>query len=285
MSDWTDILAAADRFIEAERRTRRRLSVAHIEAQGARDIGVVFKRQKQALLRRLAHISHQFGAGHVTWEPAWAETRLETRRKLETVTRDLHTVAMEAGARTVVDTTGTSWRGREARSVHPKLAATTVTFDPASDRAARFLQTRGGRLITGIDDTTRDEVGRVIAGGVEEGASYRTIAGRLTGLFDGFAGSRAQTIAVTETAYAYSYAQTEVSRELVDNGIPMVKTWITADDDRVDEDCQSNADDGTIAFDDTFSTGDDSPPAHPDCRCDLAVEPDTSALGVDVSAA
>lgn len=48
------------------------------------------------------------------------------------------------------------------------------------------------------------------------------------------------------------------------------KRWITMDDDKVCEDCLSNSQDGWISVDDTFSTGDDAPPAHPNCRCSMA---------------
>ena len=45
------------------------------------------------------------------------------------------------------------------------------------------------------------------------------------------------------------------------------KRWI-ADDDAC-EVCQANADQGWIDADDTFDSGDDEPPAHPNCGCDL----------------
>ena len=39
------------------------------------------------------------------------------------------------------------------------------------------------------------------------------------------------------------------------------------DDDLVEEVCEGNADDGPIAVGETFSSGDERPPAHPNCRC------------------
>jgi hypothetical protein len=33
--------------------------------------------------------------------------------------------------------------------------------------------------------------------------------------------------------------------------------------------CEDNADDGIIDFDETFNSGDDFPPFHPNCECDF----------------
>jgi hypothetical protein len=38
-------------------------------------------------------------------------------------------------------------------------------------------------------------------------------------------------------------------------------------DDDVEEICQDNEDEGPIPIGETFSSGDDAPPAHNNCRC------------------
>lgn len=55
------------------------------------------------------------------------------------------------------------------------------------------------------------------------------------------------------------------------------KRWITSDDPCVV--CQENADAGWIDEGDSFPSGDDEPPAHPNCECEL----ETSEGGEDVS--
>ena len=48
-----------------------------------------------------------------------------------------------------------------------------------------------------------------------------------------------------------------------------MKEWTTAEDDLVSEDCEANGDQGPIGIDEAFDSGDDAPPAHPQCRCVL----------------
>jgi hypothetical protein len=46
------------------------------------------------------------------------------------------------------------------------------------------------------------------------------------------------------------------------------KSWETESGNPC-EVCLANVDDGWIDIDDTFSSGDDAPTAHPGCMCDL----------------
>src|SRR5208282_2235305 len=45
------------------------------------------------------------------------------------------------------------------------------------------------------------------------------------------------------------------------------KRWVTVGDDAVEEICLANEDQGVIDLDEDFDSGDDAPPAHPNCRC------------------
>ena len=53
-------------------------------------------------------------------------------------------------------------------------------------------------------------------------------------------------------------------REAADSGATE-KSWVGG----TCEACQENADAGWIDMDDTFPSGDDEPPAHPNCDCDI----------------
>jgi len=48
------------------------------------------------------------------------------------------------------------------------------------------------------------------------------------------------------------------------------KKWLVSQDEPDDE-CMDNADEDWIPYDDAFSSGDDMPLAHPNCKCSLAV--------------
>lgn len=74
---------------------------------------------------------------------------------------------------------------------------------------------------------------------------------------------RARQIAGTELARATSAGALARYR---DNGVD-AKEWMDAEDQRVCPICSENADQGAIPVDALFSSGDDAPPGHPDCRC------------------
>lgn len=92
---------------------------------------------------------------------------------------------------------------------------------------------------------------------------------------------RAQTIAVTEGAFAYNKGVHESVRQAVEQGLmgPVVKVWSTAHDARTCPIC-SRLDGVTIGFDDDFdyktklamSGIRQTPPAHPKCRCAVKYE-------------
>jgi hypothetical protein len=67
--------------------------------------------------------------------------------------------------------------------------------------------------------------------------------------------SRANSQAAVE---GYRVARDEV-------GVKVRKEWILGPNPCVI--CEENADEGDIDLDDVFPSGDDSPPAHPNCEC------------------
>jgi SPP1 gp7 family putative phage head morphogenesis protein len=81
-----------------------------------------------------------------------------------------------------------------------------------------------------------------------------------------FSPERAMTIARTETIRA---SNTGTLIGFKESGVVLKKEWSTAQDDLVSEDCTENEDEGPIDLDAAFSSGDDAPPAHPNCRCAL----------------
>lgn len=105
-----------------------------------------------------------------------------------------------------------------------------------------------------------DDLAQAIALSLENGDSVDTLARDLRDILDN--GSRAQMVAVTEIARAVSAASLDTYRA---HGIPG-KEWLIASSGACAI-CQDNADEGVIPLDDTFSSGDDSPPGHPRCRC------------------
>lgn len=125
-----------------------------------------------------------------------------------------------------------------------------------------------GRLIPNPDakwqitESTRDMLRVDVTQALTEGWSNDILAAKLAQNY-GFSDARAMVIARTETIRAsnagalasYQAAGTEE------------KQWTTAEDDKVSEDCAHNGDQGPIPIYDAFDSGDQAPPAHPNCRC------------------
>jgi hypothetical protein len=85
---------------------------------------------------------------------------------------------------------------------------------------------------------------------------------------------RAQTIARTELLGSLNAGQQELWDEAVSQGViepgEMEKIWIVTDDDLLEEECEAMADE-QVGLHEQFSSGDDFPPAHPNCRCTVGL--------------
>lgn len=149
------------------------------------------------------------------------------------------------------------------------------SFDLANPRAVDFLENRAELAVAGIDDATKEQLRTIISNGVADGKSYDAIAREIRERFNGFSApsplkhirSRSHLVAVTEMGNAYEAGNRAVIDGLVDAGLTMEKRWSTVGDSRVDADCEGNESEDWIPVEDTFSSGDDTPLAHPGCRC------------------
>jgi hypothetical protein len=118
-------------------------------------------------------------------------------------------------------------------------------------------------LVTNIDEPTRQWLANDIDLAMQEGWS----TGRLSSVLEdnyAFSGARADTIARTEVANADVQSRVEAYKQ---SGLAQGKRWLLAEEPC--DICEENAGDDIIDFEDTFSSGDDFPPAHPNCECDF----------------
>ena len=132
-------------------------------------------------------------------------------------------------------------------------------------------------VVNGINNTTLDRIGTILAKGLKEGVTPADMARTMTSDIDELLddSERALMIAQTETSRAVSIASRELYNE---SGVELVE-WLVADPCDI---CQENADVSPIGIDETFPSGDTEPPAHPNCVCDLApYVVDTGGLGED----
>jgi SPP1 gp7 family putative phage head morphogenesis protein len=128
--------------------------------------------------------------------------------------------------------------------------------------AVKWAEDHSAELVS-IDDATKNFLRSDISTAVEEGWSNRQLGNTLAQNY-AFSVDRAETIARTETATA------DVQGNLIaykESGVVEGKEWIVGDE--CCDDCADNEDAGVIPLDDDFPSGDDAPPLHPSCRCDL----------------
>jgi hypothetical protein len=115
----------------------------------------------------------------------------------------------------------------------------SIRFDIDASPASKYIRDMRSLHLSdkqgSIGKTTKDELKRIIADGVEQGLSYSAVAKQIreTDPFV-FSKSRAELIAVNEIGRAYGFGTHEPARVLVeDEGYVMEKKWITSQDDKV----------------------------------------------------
>ena len=141
-------------------------------------------------------------------------------------------------------------------------------------RGLSTLLDRRGITIQGINRTTLDRVGTLLARALERGWTPDEIKEQIADAIDDDT-DRALTIAQTEMSRAVTTASRELYEE---SGVELVE-WLVADPCDL---CEENADVSPIRIGETFPSGDTEPPAHPNCVCDLApYVTDTRNMGED----
>ena len=145
-------------------------------------------------------------------------------------------------------------------------------LDYAEDRAAELVGKKyvDGLLVDNpnaewtITESTRDMLRTATELAVSEGWSADKFAEAIE-TNAAFSPERAATIARTELAYANSRGAMEGYRA---SGVVEKKVWLFGEE--ACDECQGNAAVGAIGLDEDFPSGDDAPPAHPNCVCDVA---------------
>lgn len=146
--------------------------------------------------------------------------------------------------------------GKDALSL-----ANTAAERWARARAAELIKSNGagGELA----EATREMLRSTIVKAESEGWSNDRLAAELR---DGYAFSkqRAETIARTELKAADSEGAIAGWRS---TGLKLKKEWVRSANDHDCDICEQNERQGAIELDDTFDSGDDTSPAHPNCEC------------------
>ena len=147
-------------------------------------------------------------------------------------------------------------------------------FDITDPRVQQAISYRASQLAQRVSETTYDAIRSVILNGIQAGSSIPEIASGIEAVFEEASRTRATLIARTETIAASADGSLAAYDQARDAGFldGYGKVWIAELDDRTDAECEG-LDGETVGFDESFSSGDDAPPAHPDCRCAIGAEP------------
>lgn len=152
-----------------------------------------------------------------------------------------------------------------------------LTLEYSKNRAAELVGMRynkDGELVENpsaqwtITDSTRDMLNSTVTQALDEGWSNDELAQNIQDNF-AFSDSRAETIARTEIKRADMQGSLNAYKS---SGLVQGKSSVTSFDYDDDDECGENEDAGVIPIDDDFPSGDDAPPYHPNCRCDLVPE-------------
>lgn len=135
-------------------------------------------------------------------------------------------------------------------------------FTLENENVQRVLEELATR-VKGITETTRERIRELVGQSAREGWSVDDLRQRIdeSGVFGA---ARAEMIAVTETAAAYSRGSLLAYQE---SGVVSGVEWLIADE--ACEICGPLAGQ-VVALGEAFAEGIDHPPAHPACRCAVA---------------
>lgn len=111
-----------------------------------------------------------------------------------------------------------------------------------------------------ITETVRDDIRSSVQSSISLGEDIKSATKRLEDVISN--PKRAETIARTETVNSFGQGLLEFGRQSEAVG----KEW---QDTGADDECADNTAEGIIDIDGSFGSGDDSPAAHPNCRCSM----------------
>ena len=122
-------------------------------------------------------------------------------------------------------------------------------------RIADWLKVHAGKKITNIQDTTRAEVRKQLAEGVDAGEGVPELAARMRAIYSGFRGPRAEMIARTEVVGASNLgAHVGAAQVAEDTGLTLRKVWLATPDART-RDHHAAADGQKRDMDEPFLVG------------------------------
>lgn len=145
-------------------------------------------------------------------------------------------------------------------------AADPIDFQLTNPHYLAQLNSQASYLLnrSQLDGTTVSRLASMIAAGKADAMTNQEVADQISSEFPDIADYRAQMITRTEVARAMNAGDLA---GMVENGVP-TKAWVAAGNNPCII-CLNDESDGYIPVDSMFESGDEAPPAHPNCECYL----------------
>jgi len=166
------------------------------------------------------------------------------------------------------------------------LGLKDLDFSLQNPDVLRFLDREGAKLVTNVDQTTKDQLASTLAEGISSGENALQLSDRVRGVFDVSRG-RANTIGRTESIKSFNFGAVEAYKQT--DGLVDRKRWLATPDDQTRE-AHAAADGEVVGLNESFDVGGDhlaypgDPSGDPsnsiNCRC--AVEPILTGEASDV---
>ena len=173
----------------------------------------------------------------------------------------------------IVASGSTMKMGADYRIAKSKLGEIGISFDLEHPEAVKYLNTDRPLVLAKMKDTTKEHIKPILLEAAKTGQSPQATAELIRENY-AFSKTRSLMIATNEVGTAYEYGNLVPMTDAFQEGYDVTKSWLTAGDDRVTDECRMNEDMGWILLDEDFDSGDASAPRgdHPRCRCTTLYE-------------
>jgi hypothetical protein len=153
-------------------------------------------------------------------------------------------------------------KAKEAKKQPVLIPVSIATALPGWQRSAE-------QLVAELDTTTAELITEIVDSGIAAGLSKSEIAKDIAKQFSDWTRDRAATIAEYELSSAYHDGAIDAAKLIgQQTGILVQVAWDIEPD--ACEICTGNFEEGWLDEGILFGSGDDAPPAHPNCRCSLS---------------
>jgi SPP1 gp7 family putative phage head morphogenesis protein len=165
---------------------------------------------------------------------------------------------------------------KNLRAAAPAIKGKPFKFDATSPDALAWAKAHAGETIDDMNASTVEDIRNLVADAFEQQFDVDELADKIADLIGD--DERAEMVARTESMRAANEGQMQAWDQATEAGVltgDEKKEWIVTPDDRLCPICEP-LDGEQTGLDDTFKVdGDeiDGPPAHPRCRCTIALAP------------